>query len=78
MKLKFLTSMLVAACSLGASGANAQHMEVVTSDKAAAQSKLTSKNINWLTSLEDAKTLAKQQGRLVFWVHMLGNIDGYT
>jgi uncharacterized protein (UPF0333 family) len=78
MKLKFFTSMLVAACCLASSNAGAQHMEVVTSDRAASQSKLTSKNINWLTSLEDAKALAKQQGRLVFWVHMLGNIDGYT
>lgn len=78
MKLKLLTSMILAASCLVASSASAQHMEVVTSDKAASQSKLTSKNINWLTSLEDAKALAKQQGRLIFWVHMLGNIDGYT
>ena len=39
--------------------------------------KLTSE-INWLTDLEQAKALAKEQGKLVLWVHLVGKIDGAT
>jgi hypothetical protein len=39
--------------------------------------KLTSE-INWLTDIEQAKALAKEQGKLVLWVHLVGKIDGAT
>ena len=38
---------------------------------------LTSK-ISWKTSLDDAKALAKKEGRMVFWWHVLGDLDGST
>lgn len=34
--------------------------------------------LSWTTNLDDALARAKQQNRLVFWVHMLGKIDGPT
>ncbi len=35
-------------------------------------------DIEWSNSLADAKQRAREQGKLVFWVHMLGKIDGAT
>lgn len=37
--------------------------------------KLTDK-IDWLSSLDEAKDRAKEQNKLVFWVHALGDLDG--
>ncbi len=38
---------------------------------------LTSK-IHWHDSLSQAESVARQQGKLVFWIHMLGSLDGAT
>lgn len=35
-------------------------------------------DIRWHTSLADVEAEARQQGKLVFWMHMLGNINGET
>jgi len=34
--------------------------------------------IHWFKNLSEAKSAAYQQGKMVFWVHMLGQIDGAT
>jgi hypothetical protein len=34
--------------------------------------------ISWKTSLDDAKALAKKDGKMVFWMHMLGDLTGAT
>jgi len=34
--------------------------------------------IPWYRSLNQAETVAQQQGKLIFWVHMLGTLDGAT
>jgi hypothetical protein len=34
--------------------------------------------IDWYKSLNKAEDAAREQGKLVFWVHMLGKIDGAT
>lgn len=34
--------------------------------------------ISWKTSLADAKELARKEGRMVFWMHMLGDLNGAT
>jgi len=39
--------------------------------------KLTS-DITWFKSLDQAEQAAHSQGKLIFWVHMLGKIDGAT
>jgi hypothetical protein len=35
-------------------------------------------DIHWYTDLKEAEEQAQQQGKLVFWMHMLGKIDGAT
>lgn len=39
--------------------------------------RLTSE-INWYKSLTKAEEDAEREGKLVFWIHMLGKIDGAT
>lgn len=34
--------------------------------------------VHWFTSLAQAEGTAREQGKMVFWVHMLGNINGGT
>ena len=34
--------------------------------------------ISWQRSLQDAEALAKKENKLVFWMHMLGNLEGDT
>jgi hypothetical protein len=40
-------------------------------------SKLTSE-IHWYQNLPSAEAEARRQGKLVFWMHMLGHLDGTT
>jgi len=35
-------------------------------------------DIDWYKNLNKAEDAAKQQGKLVFWLHILGKIDGAT
>jgi hypothetical protein len=35
-------------------------------------------DINWYTGLPQAEWEAQREGKLVFWVHMLGNLSGAT
>jgi hypothetical protein len=58
--------------------ASADNIVVVPAADANKQAYVTNKGINWYTSLEDAKAEAKKEGKLVFWLHMLGTIDGAT
>ena len=34
--------------------------------------------ISWKTSLADAKEAARREGKMVFWMHMLGDLNGAT
>jgi hypothetical protein len=36
------------------------------------------RDIHWCDSLDQAKDEAKKQGKMIFWMHMLGNISGST
>lgn len=38
----------------------------------------TRTQINWSSSLSDARQRAQEQGKMIFWVHMLGKLDGAT
>jgi len=34
--------------------------------------------ISWKTSLPEAQELARKEGKMVFWMHMLGDLKGAT
>jgi hypothetical protein len=46
--------------------------------EAAAKAKQVKYDINWMTSLDKAKEQAKATHKPIFWMHMLGNIDGFA
>jgi len=46
--------------------------------EAAAKAKQVKNDINWMTSLDKAKEQAKAAHKPIFWMHMLGNIDGFA
>jgi hypothetical protein len=58
--------------------ANAAEIAVLPGSAAHTQAKMVCSRINWLTSLEEAKQTAKKEHKLIVWIHMLGNIDGFT
>jgi hypothetical protein len=35
-------------------------------------------DIDWQKNLKKAEEMASQQGKLIFWLHILGHIDGAT
>lgn len=51
---------------------------VISSCEARTENAITATKIPWETSLEKAKAKSAASGKPILWVHMLGNIDGYT
>jgi hypothetical protein len=52
--------------------------QVINSCEARTENAITASKIKWETSLEKAKAQSAASGKPILWVHMLGNIDGYT
>lgn len=52
--------------------------EVIDSSTARRESTTTARAIKWETSLTDAQAQAERNHKPILWVHMLGNIDGFT
>ncbi len=53
-------------------------LAVVPGSEASRENFQVSKRLGWQTNLDEARAEAAKTGRLVFWVHMLGSIDGKT
>jgi hypothetical protein len=78
-KLPFVTcSMLAASMLLSAVPVSAENMSVLMSEDARRNAHVVNKGIKWHTSLEEAQAQAKKEGKMIFWMHMLGTIDGAT
>lgn len=52
--------------------------DFVPSTEASRNAHVVNKGMHWFTSLEEAQSAAKKDGKLVLWIHMLGTIDGAT
>ena len=50
----------------------------VPGDEAKASSSKLTSEIHWYTSLDAAKAAAQKQHKMIFWMHMLGTLDGCT
>lgn len=57
---------------------SAENMTVIPSEVASKQAWVANKGLNWQTSLTDVEAQAKKEQKLVFWVHMLGTMEGAT
>ncbi|HEY9757094.1 MAG TPA: hypothetical protein V6C97_18150 [Oculatellaceae cyanobacterium] len=73
---------MVAACAailmfLAAGGADAK-MKLVSGIEASNRVGHLTSDITWYHSLPQAEAMAQKQGRMVFWVQMLGDMAGAT
>jgi hypothetical protein len=60
------------------SGMPAQAQRVISGHIAKERVTKLSNEIKWHTRLSDAQAEAAREGKLILWVHMLGEIDGAT
>lgn len=51
---------------------------ILTGEVSAERVSELTRQIPWYHSLPQAESAAKQSGKLIFWVHMLGSLDGAT
>lgn len=77
---KLKTSLLaaLAATTVSMPAALAEQMTVVTASEAGRNAHVVNKGIKWHTNFEEAQSQARKDGKLIFWMHMLGTIDGAT
>lgn len=52
----------------------AKAMPVIRSEEAPARSRI--RGIVWYESVDDALKIAQREGKLVFWYHIAGRLDG--
>ncbi|HEY9681332.1 MAG TPA: hypothetical protein V6C86_07120 [Oculatellaceae cyanobacterium] len=67
---------LISAASFSISSVDAE--EVFSPAQAETNAKIAKYSINWCNDLSKAKTLAHQQNKPILWIHLLGNMDGFT
>ena len=51
---------------------------VIPAQEAASQAKTVKYSINWVNSLPKAQEQARREHKPIFWLHILGNIDGFA
>jgi hypothetical protein len=51
---------------------------VASAKDVAANMKALTTKITWQTSLDAAKAIAARDGKLIFWMHILGDLAGST
>ncbi len=74
-KLTTALALLILAAGL-TSAANAE--QYIPSREAESNIKSVTSSISWLTSLDQVKAKAHAERKPILWIHMLGNIDGFT
>ncbi len=58
--------------------ASADKLSFVPGSEARKENYQVNRRINWRSNLEEAEQEATKNGKLIFWVHMLGSMDGKT
>ncbi len=69
---------LCAAFGLALPGISSDKLTLLPSNEARRENMQVNKRIQWHSNLDEARQEAAATGRLVFWVHMLGSMDGKT
>jgi len=77
--IKVYTNFLLAvAASLTLTGSSALGQALLMGDQVKQSVKKVSSELKWNNSIEQCKWQARKEGKLVFWLHMLGSLNGYT
>lgn len=77
LKPKTLASIVILASSLSLP-AFADKLTVLSAPEASREAFQVNKRISWQNDLDEAKKEAAKNNKLIFWVHMLGSMDGKT
>ena len=73
-----LSATLILAASIGLLSSSANAEPVLQGTVCSERVHELTSDIHWYNDLKEAEAQAQQQGKLVFWMHMLGKIDGAT
>jgi hypothetical protein len=71
-------TLLSASLSLSAVPPAISARPVLTGEVAEERVKELTTAIDWQDNLREAEAQAQKSGKLIFWMHMLGHIDGAT
>lgn len=73
-----MTALALAAAICGGGAPNASAQPVIPGYTAKERVERLASEIQWHDKLPDALAQAQLEGKLVFWIQMLGQIDGAT
>ena len=73
-----LTAVIVALTALSQVLPAPASERVIPASEARRENFQVNKRMQWHNNLDEAREEAAKSGRLVFWVHMLGSMDGKT
>jgi hypothetical protein len=71
-------SLVLAAMSLLLLQSAAKAEKVLSGEVCSVQVHKLASDIEWYKHLDKAEEAAKEQGKLIVWIHMVGKIDGAT
>lgn len=74
--ISYALTALVSASLVGPSFA--ERLTVISAPEATKEAFQVNKRISWHNDLDAAKKQAATDKKLIFWVHMLGSMDGKT
>jgi len=78
--MKRIPFVLALTLLLGCSAARAlaDNASFVPATEASRNAHVVNKGVHWYTGMEEAQAAAKKEGKLIFWMHMLGTMEGAT
>jgi hypothetical protein len=74
--MQLVLALVTSLCLLTSTPAGAARL--VSGDVTAQNVAQLTSEIQWQQSLPQAQYQAQRQGKMIFWVHMLGNLSGAT
>ena len=78
MNLRNLSSAVILLIVANYAVAQSPKNPIISKNEASKNASRLTREIAWNTSLPQAKLKAEREGKLVFWMHILGKIDGDT
>lgn len=73
-----MKKMLGMACLIWLLSGTGYCQKVVAGSEASRNAQKLVTKIHWTQSLDEAKLQAQKEGKMIFWMHMLGSLEGTT
>lgn len=75
--MKYLTA-VVAALAIASSAPSYSAPRLLSGDVTESKVAQLTHEIQWHNSLPQCENVARRDGKMIFWMHMLGNLSGAT